>query len=1127
VSRRPRRRTERQPPPSDRTAPPTPDADREAPSTAPVPPTPPVSVTAPGVPGPAELDAAPAGDTTGTTTAAASAAGGDEAAATAAPATAAPSRRRTGGGRRRTPRPGPEAAAMPAPTAAAEGAVAAAPAPVTAVDGPSRDGAAAIAAEAVPAVAPPGQGAAGEAPAVAVPAAPAPRGPAWGPSRPRLVNPDLWAARRAYAGDACALGLLFALALLFYRALVFTDEVASDPLLFRLVYPYRQFLAEALRDGRLALWNPLLFTGVPFLADPQAGVLYPLNLVLRWLDAPQAVALSIVVHALIAATGTYLFLRHIFGVVRPAAFTAAVAFGFGGFLAANAVEPNVVEAAAWLPWVVLGAGIAVRGPLVGGIAAASVALALQVFAGAPQVSALTLAALGVFLAVHALAPAARGDRAGRWPGPAVRAIRCLLAALLVPALAAALSAAQILPSRELYARSLRSEGLTYVQAVAGALPPGELVRALLPGLGEDPERPFIAYTGIVVLGLAAVGLLRGGGAGAAFAALLALLGLGWALGDAAPLQALLHRASGGHVAFAQPTQGLLLVSFAAAVAAGLGVHVLWPGAPPPRPRGWRRWVRPALGALALLLLVGVLIANRATLDLPSGGVREIWLGLGIVALDVALVLPLTRPRRWVALLVVTAVVAELLVAGAQLPFTRTAPAAAFSVQSALAAALRADGAPARVARVSGVAETDPPPAAGFARYAAARAGRDRLAPDAAMLDGIETVEGLGTVLLPPRAFALALGISPPVAGAGEPHAVGDLPPEGVDIVAARLGARYVLGPPRRTVREGDVAFVLGPGLVVPPGATVPVDLPADRAATGLALLTDMPGAPPEDQPVVELVAVEAGGGQRLRTLVAGADTADPGAAAAGRGTVLSDGGRAFISVQPLGRPAVYRAVTLRNLTGSATLYVYALSLLDDRTGGSFPVLLNETLRPLGGADPAVYENLAAPPRAALVHRFEVEPDVTATLRRFATLPAGTVVLDRAPDRVILDVGRAGTDGEQVRVARYTPERVEVLVTATTPGILVLRDAAYPGWRALLDGEPTMLLRADGLFRAVAVPAGTHSVVFEFRPASLRAGAAIAVGTALLLAAVTLVALWPARPAPARPRRRGAASRVGR
>jgi hypothetical protein len=72
-----------------------------------------------------------------------------------------------------------------------------------------------------------------------------------------------------------------------------------------------------------------------------------------------------------------------------------------------------------------------------------------------------------------------------------------------------------------------------------------------------------------------------------------------------------------------------------------------------------------------------------------------------------------------------------------------------------------------------------------------------------------------------------------------------------------------------------------------------------------------------------------------------------------------------------------------------------------------------------------------------------------------------------------------------------PERVELKVNATGPALAVLADQIYPGWAASVDGKPAEILRCNGFLRAVPVPAGQHTVVFEYRPMSLYAGFALA------------------------------------
>ena len=46
---------------------------------------------------------------------------------------------------------------------------------------------------------------------------------------------------------------------------------------------------------------------------------------------------------------------------------------------------------------------------------------------------------------------------------------------------------------------------------------------------------------------------------------------------------------------------------------------------------------------------------------------------------------------------------------------------------------------------------------------------------------------------------------------------------------------------------------------------------------------------------------------------------------------------------------------------------------------------------------------------------------------------------------------------------------------------MLNDVWHPWWRADVDGTEAPLLRANVLFRAVAVPAGRHIVTYRFTP----------------------------------------------
>ncbi len=95
--------------------------------------------------------------------------------------------------------------------------------------------------------------------------------------------------------------------------------------------------------------------------------------------------------------------------------------------------------------------------------------------------------------------------------------------------------------------------------------------------------------------------------------------------------------------------------------------------------------------------------------------------------------------------------------------------------------------------------------------------------------------------------------------------------------------------------------------------------------------------------------------------------------------------------------------------------------------------------------------------------------------------------------------------DDARIAFRTPDTVVVEAALTRPGWLVLREAHAEGWKASASGdwhnEDLSIERAMGLFRAVALPAGRHTVTFRWSPWSERIGFIVA---AAALCALILV-----------------------
>jgi hypothetical protein len=100
-----------------------------------------------------------------------------------------------------------------------------------------------------------------------------------------------------------------------------------------------------------------------------------------------------------------------------------------------------------------------------------------------------------------------------------------------------------------------------------------------------------------------------------------------------------------------------------------------------------------------------------------------------------------------------------------------------------------------------------------------------------------------------------------------------------------------------------------------------------------------------------------------------------------------------------------------------------------------------------------------------------------------------------PPEVILEDFPVGDDSSQagtgrVRILNYESRRVVCEAETSAQGYLVLLDSFYPGWKALVDGKETAILRANYAFRAIAMEAGKHRVEFVFNPSSFYLGLGI-------------------------------------
>jgi Bacterial membrane protein YfhO len=398
-------------------------------------------------------------------------------------------------------------------------------------------------------------------------------------------------------------------------------------------------------------WDPYMYGGYPAFADPEEMALYPPARLLG--PVPGGWNAFVVLGFALAATFTFLYVVTITG-SRRAGLLSGLAFAMGGFLVSTMGIIVILHAGLWLPAILWGVEKLRRDPTPGRIAFVALAVAMAFLAGHPQTT--TYALLVVAFYVLASTRAA--------PCGAVRFVR---AAAIAGVLGVLLSAAMLLPARELAGQSVRSE-ISFDTFMEFAGKPSQLLEVVLPGplllrkavhaanrgtLWELGSRG--GYVGALTLLLAAVAVLRRWREReilffSALAAISLLLVVG---GEA--VGAVVYRIPALQL-FRASVRHFYEFSFAVSVLGGIGLATLERDGRMP----FRRTLAAAGVLLFLLVALGSFVLSPVPVDAASfaaspavwiqaghwlaacglvlawtGGKRAAWLAVGLVAVDVS------------------------------------------------------------------------------------------------------------------------------------------------------------------------------------------------------------------------------------------------------------------------------------------------------------------------------------------------------------------------------------------------------------------------------------------------------------------------------------------------------------
>ncbi|MCP4543689.1 MAG: YfhO family protein [Chloroflexi bacterium] len=930
--------------------------------------------------------------------------------------------------------------------------------------------------------------------------------------------------------DLLPILLLWGLVIALFWKIALAGRVLAGGDIFTYFYPYWAEATRAIRAGRLPLWNPYLFMGSPFLANSQVGFFYPLNWLL-WLLFPahQSVHLTIVLHLCLAALNGYLWGRVSLKLGQVGAWTVGAVFALGGYLGAQVEHVNQLQGLAWLPlMLILYDQLASRRVGKAAWVGLVMVVGLVFLAGHTQTAFISL----VGLAVYGLGPALwRGLRERKWRGLARRML--LLASAV--GLGIGLAAVQLVPTWELSRFSVRAGGLPFNERVSFSLSPLYTARALLPSF-VGPVHPehieYVAYVGIVGLALAVIAMrnFKSKIANPKSSILLAVLGLFLSLGLYNPFYLILARFVPGFAHFRAPARWLTLYALGVAGMAGLGADALWHRRlhSPDHKRIDGRTLSLCAGVLAVLMvwaIVGIRIDNEMQVSRLTG-----WM-MG-VCMTLSLMLTAARAPRLATVSLLILLTVELFAASSTLPHSRaTAPQAFTSLRPAIAHLLsaeeQAEGAPARFISMSDIT-FDPgdlaeinviygPQLAADALYDYVIAAKHKevLSPALPLAFGVPAVDGYDGGVLPLARYVTLQRLFLPndqVSMDGRLRENLTTLPNGRWLNL--FNARHIITDKLHDAWLDDVFYDLQFGAQLARGESAAVAHVPQFEATALGLVTYLRGGESlPDDAVVGIV--EVGFGDTLtRTfeLRAGEHTAE-GLYSTGTAHAQAPVGGHFWPGQPEGNDYVTRLrwpepsypirIAIQATLPEGELVIRGVSLIDERTGGFQALVLSDQnrLRLTHSGDVKIYENLDVLPRAFLVRQqnaIVAADELALRLMQAQAFDPSTKVVLASDANTRQDDGQSLGNEDSVLMMHYAAERVEIEVKAQAPSYLILTDAWYPSWEATVDGEPVDIHRADLLFRAVAVDAGSHRVVFSFRPKSVWIGANASLAVMVIL-----------------------------
>jgi uncharacterized membrane protein YfhO len=100
----------------------------------------------------------------------------------------------------------------------------------------------------------------------------------------------------------------------------------------------------------------------------------------------------------------------------------------------------------------------------------------------------------------------------------------------------------------------------------------------------------------------------------------------------------------------------------------------------------------------------------------------------------------------------------------------------------------------------------------------------------------------------------------------------------------------------------------------------------------------------------------------------------------------------------------------------------------------------------------------------------------------------------------------------ISIVTHKPPYLKYQSHSAQNGLAVFSEIYYPkGWHAFIDGQETTILQVNYVLRALAVPAGDHTIEFRYEPAPYAVGNKVMMASTWLTVLILLGSLgWSLR-----------------